>query len=73
MWVDSGKISDQPVLTGYQLYFQEKEYFLGLSYAMAIAFTVFTISRLKTNRSRGTLGIFSGIPLSAALYAFVVF
>lgn len=73
MWVDSGAISNQPTLSGYQIYFQEKEYFLGLSYAMAIAFTVFAISRLKTNRNRGTLGTFGGVSLSVALYAFGCF
>jgi hypothetical protein len=73
LWIDSGELSAQPGISGYELYFLEKEYFLGLSYALAIAFTVFAISRLKINRNKGFLGVFSGVSLSAALYTFGCF
>ncbi len=73
LWIDSGELSNQPRISGYELYFQDEEYFLGLSYALAIAFTIFAISRLKINKSQGVLGVFSGVSFSAALYTFGCF
>lgn len=73
LWIDSGELSSQPQISGYELYFQDEEYFLGFSYALAIAFTVFAISRLKINKNGGIVGVFSGVTLSAALYAFGCF
>jgi hypothetical protein len=72
-WADATELSQQPQLTGYELYFIDGEYFLGLSYALAIAFTVFALSRFKFDRSKGIVGIFSGVTLSAVLYAFGCF
>lgn len=72
-WADAAELTKQPQLTGYQLYFRDGEYFLGLSYAMAVAFTVFALSRFKFDRSKGFLGIFSGLTLSAVLYTFGCF
>ena len=42
-WTDATELTQQPQLTGYELYFIEDEYFLGFSYALAIAFIVFAI------------------------------
>lgn len=67
-WADATKLTQQSQLTGYQLYFIDGEYFLGLSYAMAIAFTVFALSRFKFDRSKGILGIFSGVTFTVVLY-----
>jgi len=47
VWVDTAQLSNQANLSGYALYVQDKEYFLGLSYALAVAFTVFALSRVK--------------------------
>jgi hypothetical protein len=73
VWADSAELSETPQSTGYQLYFQEKEYFLGLSYALAIAFTLFAFSRVKVDKNKGIVGIFGGVSLSAGLYAFGCF
>ena len=67
-WADATELTQQPQLTGYELYFIDGEYFLGLSYALSIAFTVFALSRFKFDRSKGFLGMFSGVTLSAVLY-----
>lgn len=72
-WADVSKLTQHTQLTGYELYFTEGEYFLGLSYAMAAAFTIFALSRFKFDKNKGILGIFSGVTLSAALYAFGCF
>jgi hypothetical protein len=73
VWADAAELSESPRLTGYQLYFQEKEYFMGLSYALAIAFTLFAFSRVKVDKNKGIVGLFSGVSISAGLYAFGCF
>ena len=73
VWADSAELSEIPRLTGYQLYFQEKEYFLGLSYALAIAFTLFAISKVRVDKNKGIMGLFGGVSLSAGLYSFGCF
>ena len=72
-WADAAELTQQTKPTGYELYFTEGEYILGLSYAMAIACTILALSRFKFDKSKGILGIFSGVTLSAALYAFGCF
>ena len=72
-WADATELTQQPRLSGYELYFIDGEYFLGLSYALAIAFTMFALSRFRFDRSKGIVGIFSGVTLSAVLYAFGCF
>lgn len=72
-WVDAAELSEQAGMSGYSLYFQDNEYFLGLSYALALAFSVFALSRVKTGKTRGVIGMFSGVSLSAGLYAFGCF
>ncbi len=73
IWADSIELSTQPQLSGRSLYFNDGEYFLGLSFALAAAFTVFAISRLKLDKKKGILGILGGTSLSAGLYTFGCF
>lgn len=73
IWADSIQLSEQPQLSGYDLYFRDGEYFLGLSFAGAIAFTVFAISRVKTDQKKGFIGVLGGTSLSAGLYTFGCF
>lgn len=58
VWADSIELSEQAQLSGYDLYFKDGEYFLGLSFAFAIAFTVFAISRVKADKKKGFIGNF---------------
>jgi len=55
------------------MYFQDGEYFFGLSYALAIAFTLFALSRMQIDRKKGVAGIFGGITFSALLATFGCF
>lgn len=73
VWVDSAELSEQAGGGNYRLYFQDQDYFLGFSYALAVAFSVFALSRIKTDRKKGILGTFGGVSLSAGLYAFGCF
>jgi len=59
--------------TGYAIYFQDGEYYFGLSYALAVAFTLFALSRVKIDRKKGATGIFGGITFSALLATFGCF
>jgi len=49
-------------------YLQEQEYFIGLSYALALAFTSFALLRYAENRKNGLTGLFSGITLTGLIY-----
>jgi hypothetical protein len=49
------------------------EYFLGLSFAVTIAFTVFALSKMKVNKRKGIWGVLGGTSLSAGLYTFGCF
>jgi hypothetical protein len=71
-WADVKAVSENNV-SGYEIYFQDSEYFFGLSYAIAIAFTLFALSRLNIDRKKGAVGIFGGITFSALLAAFGCF
>jgi hypothetical protein len=73
VWADSIELSEQPQLSGYELYLKDGEYFLGLSFAIAIAFSVFAISRINTDKKKGVMGVLGGTSLSAGLYAFGCF
>lgn len=55
------------------MYFHDGEYYFGLSYALAIAFTLFAFSRIKIERKKGTTGFFGGITYSAILATFGCF
>jgi len=71
-WADVSANSEN-TLTGYEIYFQDGEYYFGLSYALAMAFTIFALSRLKIDRKKGATGIFGGITFSALLATFGCF
>lgn len=55
------------------MYFHDGEYYFGLSYALAIAFTLFAFSRIKIDRKKGATGFFGGITYSAILATFGCF
>lgn len=71
-WADIKAVSGNN-LSGYAIYFQDGEYFFGLSYALAIAFTLFAFSRMKIDRKKGAAGFFGGITFSALLASFGCF
>jgi hypothetical protein len=71
-WADVKAVSENNV-SGYEIYFQDGEYYFGLSYAIAIAFTLFALSRLKVDRKKGTSGFLGGITFSALLATFGCF
>ncbi|KUJ55349.1 MULTISPECIES: hypothetical protein [Chryseobacterium] len=68
-WADVKAISINSI-SGYEMYFQDGEYYFGLSYALAIAFTLFAFSRIKIDRKKGATGFFGGITFSALLATF---
>ncbi len=49
-------------------YLQEQEYFIGLSYALAMAFTVYALLKYAENRKKRLAGLFSGITLTGLIY-----
>jgi hypothetical protein len=71
-WADVKAVSENNV-SGYEIYFQDGEYYFGLSYAIAIAFTLFALSRLKVDRKKGATGFLGGITFSALLATFGCF
>lgn len=71
-WADVKAVSENN-LSGYEVYFQDGEYYFGLSYAIAVAFTLFALSRLKVDRKKGATGVLGGITFSALLAAFGCF
>jgi len=71
-WSDIKTVSEN-TLSGYQMYFQDGEYYFGLSYALAIAFTLFAFSRIKIDKKKGATGFFGGITFSALLATFGCF
>jgi hypothetical protein len=71
-WTDIKNIPKNTI-SGYEMYFQDGEYYFGLSYALAIAFTLFAFSRIKIDRKKGATGFFGGITFSALLATFGCF
>jgi hypothetical protein len=71
-WADVKAVSENAI-SGYAMYFQDREYYFGLSYALAIAFTLFAFSRIKIDRKKGATGFFGGITFSALLATFGCF
>lgn len=62
MWV-------QPEDAGWPAsYISNQDYMLGISYALAVAFTVFAFLRLSERRGRGVAGMLSGITVTGFLY-----
>ncbi len=49
-------------------YIEQKDYFMGLSYALASAFTVFALTKFLQNRSNGIGGAIGGFTLTGILY-----
>ncbi len=50
------------------MYIERQEYFLGLSYALAVTFTVYAIVSFLQNRRSGIAGVVGGMTLSGVLY-----
>jgi hypothetical protein len=71
-WADVKTVSENNV-SGYEMYFQDEAYYFGLSYALAVAFTLFAFSRIKIDRKKGATGFFGGITFSALLATFGCF
>lgn len=50
------------------LYFKRQDYFLGFSYALAVAFTIYALLRFLQNRRCGVAGVAGGLTLTGILY-----
>src|SRR4051812_40867959 len=50
------------------MYLNRQEYFLGLSYALAAGFTLFSLLIMFKNRKNGVTGIIGGTTLMAVIY-----
>ena len=50
------------------LYFQQQAFFLGFSYALAGAFTIYAILKFIQNRKSGITGLIGGVTLTGILY-----
>ena len=51
------------------LYFKQQEYFLGFSYALSAAFTVYAFLKFLHNRRSCIPGVIGGLTLTGGLYA----
>lgn len=49
-------------------YWSQGEYFLGLAYALAMAFTLFAIMKFREAKMRSVTGIAGGLTLAGVLY-----
>lgn len=59
------QIDDTPFILHY---LEQKDYFMGLSYALASAFTVFAITIFLQNRKSGMGGAIGGFTMTGILY-----
>lgn len=50
-------------------YFGQQEYFLGFSYALSAAFTVYALLKFAADRKRAAAGVAGGLALTGGLYA----
>lgn len=50
------------------LYFKRQDFFLGFSYALAGAFTIYALMKFLQNRRSGVAGIVGGVTLTGILY-----
>lgn len=66
--VGSGASCCEEVVSFPVQYFGEQNYMMGLSYALAAAFTVYAFLRLLGNRREGVGGVFGGLTLTGVLY-----
>ncbi len=60
-----GQIENIPLLS---LYFKRQDFFLGFSYALAGAFTIYVLVKFLQNRSTGIAGVVGGVTLVGILY-----
>lgn len=51
-----------------QMYLNRQEYFLGLSYALAAGFTLFSFLIMFKNRKKGVAGVIGGTTLMTVIY-----
>lgn len=51
--------------TGFIYYLKNREYYLSLSYGLALSFTAFALISVRKNRRRGVAGVMGGLSLSA--------
>src|SRR5574337_1060144 len=49
-------------------YLEQQDYFMGLSYGLAAAFTVYSFMRFSTGQRGGLTGAIGGITLTGILY-----
>lgn len=61
-----GQAADTALLA---LYFVRQEYFIGFSYALSAAFTVYALLRFAAGRGRAAAGVAGGLALTGGLYA----
>ena len=61
-WVQMGDIN------WLRLYLERRDYFLGISYALAGAFTIYALTRFLERRRSGTAGVIGGLTLAGVLY-----
>lgn len=54
-------------------YFEQKDYFMGFSYALALAFLVFSFLKVLDRNKGGYKGVFGGLSLVTILYIFGCF
>ena len=59
------QIDHTPFITSY---IEQKDYFMGLSYALASAFTVFAALKFVQNRKRGIAGAVGGFTMTGIIY-----
>lgn len=50
-------------------YFEQQEYFLGFSYALAAAFTSYALFKFAAGSKRSAAGVVGGLTLTGGLYA----
>lgn len=60
-----GQNADAALLAAY---FGQQEYFLGFSYALAAAFTMYALFKFAADRKRATAGVIGGLTLTGGLY-----
>lgn len=57
----------------FKSYFEQKDYFIGFSYALASAFLAFSFLKVLERKKGGYKGIFGGLSLVTILYIFGCF
>ncbi|UCE74512.1 MAG: hypothetical protein JSV56_02085 [Methanomassiliicoccales archaeon] len=55
-------------ITPLSLYFERHDYFLGISYALAGAFTIYAFLKFLEGRRNGVAGVLGGVTLTSILY-----